>query len=176
VAGKFRDRGVLYVRNYGEGLGLSWPEVFQTRDPAEVEAYCREMEIEVEWREGQRLRTRQWRPAIRQHPKSGEPIWFNHALFFHVSSLDPSVRDPMLAVLRDEDLPFNTYYGDGSTIEPEVLETLRAAYDAETVSFDWEQGDVLLLDNMLSAHGREPFSGPRKIVVAMADPYATVAP
>jgi hypothetical protein len=32
-------------------------------------------------------------------------------------------------------------------------------------------GDILMVDNMLVAHGREPFSGPRKILVAMAEPF-----
>jgi hypothetical protein len=28
-----------------------------------------------------------------------------------------------------------------------------------------------MIDNMLVAHGRNPFSGPRKIVVGMAQPF-----
>jgi alpha-ketoglutarate-dependent taurine dioxygenase len=166
----FQRRGVLYVRNYGDGLGLPWREVFQTTDRAEVERYCREAGLELQWKDGDRLRTRQARPAIRRHPRTGEPVWFNHALFFHVSSLEPATRDALLAGLAPEDLPFNTFYGDGTPIEPETLAELRAAYDAETVSFPWQKDDVLLLDNMLVAHGREPFTGPRRIAVAMADP------
>jgi hypothetical protein len=63
----------------------------------------------------------------------------------------------------------NTYYGDGSPIEPKVLDQLRAAYNAETVSFPWQKGDLLMLDNMLVAHGRSPFVGPRQILVGMAE-------
>jgi alpha-ketoglutarate-dependent taurine dioxygenase len=175
VRERFERLGVLYVRNYGDGLGLPWREVFQTGDRAEVERYCREAGLELQWKDGDRLRTRQVRPAIRRHPRTGEPVWFNHALFFHVSSLEPATRDALLAGLAPEDLPFNSFYGDGSPIEPAVLAEIRAAFDAETVSFPWQQGDVLLLDNMLTAHGREPFSGPRRIAVAMADPYAATA-
>ncbi|HEX8559630.1 MAG TPA: TauD/TfdA family dioxygenase, partial [Pyrinomonadaceae bacterium] len=172
----FAARQVMYVRNYGDGLGLPWQEVFQTASRSVVEEHCREAGIEVEWKSGDRLRTRQVRPAVRRHPATGAPLWFNHAFFFHVSSLDPAVRDSMLAVVGEEDLPFNTFYGDGSPFEEEVLGEIGAAYGAETVSFPWERGDILLLDNMLTSHGREPFVGPRKILAAMADPFMSTYP
>ena len=72
----------------------------------------------------------------------------------------------------EEDLPNNTYYGDGSPIEPSVLDEIRDAYLKETVVFPWLKGDLLMLDNMLVAHGRAPFTEPRKILVGMADPYS----
>jgi alpha-ketoglutarate-dependent taurine dioxygenase len=172
---RFREKQVMYVRNYGDGLGLPWQEVFQTGSRAEVEDRCRRTSIEYEWKEGDRLRTRQVRPALRNHPRTGEAVWFNHALFFHFSSLDERARRSILSVVDESDVPFNTFYGDGSPIEAEVLEELREAYRRETVCSPWHQGDILLLDNMLSAHGREPFIGQRKIVVAMAEPYAQAA-
>jgi non-ribosomal peptide synthetase component F len=171
VRERFRERKVLYVRNFGEaeGLGLSWPAVFQTRDRGAVEEYCRRAGIEVEWR-GRRLRTRQRREAVARHPRTGDPVWFNHATVFHVSTLEPSVRAALIADLGEEELPSNSYYGDGAPIEPEVLDHLRAAYREATVVFPWEKGDVLMVDNMLAAHGREAYSGPRRILVSMAEP------
>jgi alpha-ketoglutarate-dependent taurine dioxygenase len=109
---------------------------------------------------------------VSRHPRTGELVWFNHATFFHVSTLEPTLRDSMLAEFPEGELPANTYYGDGSPIEPEVLDHLRAAYHAETVSFPWQAGDLLLLDNMLVAHGRAPYAGPRQILVGMAEPTA----
>jgi alpha-ketoglutarate-dependent taurine dioxygenase len=38
---------------------------------------------------------------------------------------------------------------------------------AEERTFDWQKGDVLLCDNYLVMHGRQPYSGHRQIVVAM---------
>jgi alpha-ketoglutarate-dependent taurine dioxygenase len=166
---KFSRKQIMYMRNYGDGLGLHWPEVFQTTDKLAVEQHCHEASIEFEWKDGNRLRTRQVRPAIRTHPHTGEQSWFNHMLFFHVTSLPPSVRDAFVSGIEEEDFPFNTYYGDGSPIEPSVLEEVREAYVQETVAFPWQKGDILMVDNMLVAHGREPFSGPRKIMVAMAE-------
>jgi alpha-ketoglutarate-dependent taurine dioxygenase len=162
----------MYVRNFGDGFGLSWPTVFQTTDRQAVEEHCREKGIQTEWKEGDRLRTRAVRSALTRHPKTGEPIWFNHATFFHVSTLEPSVREALLAEFADAELPANTYYGDGTPIEPEVMDHLRAAYRSETVSFRWQKGDLLMLDNMLVAHGRAPYSGPREILVGMAEPMS----
>ena len=168
---KFIKKKVLYVRNYNDGFGLTWQTVFQTRDKAVVEEYCRRNAIEFEWKDGERLRTRQVRQAVAKHPTNGEFVWFNHATFFHVSTLEPTLRDALLAEFKEEDLPNNTYYGDGSLIEPEVLEELRAAYQQEMVLFSWQEGDLLMLDNMSVAHGRSPFFGQRKVVVGMADPF-----
>jgi alpha-ketoglutarate-dependent taurine dioxygenase len=166
----FREKGWMLGRNFGNGLSLSWQSVFQTEDKSAVEAYCRPAGIETEWR-GDQLRTRQVRPAIAQHPRTGELTWFNHAAFFHVSTLEPTTREGLLAGLDEEELPTNTYYGDGSRIEPSVLEEIREAYLRETISFTWQKGDILMLDNMLVAHGRRPYSGPRRILVAMAEPF-----
>lgn len=173
VVEKFRRKGVLYVRNYGHGLGLSWREAFQTGDKFMVKQHCRSAFMEFEWREGDCLRTRQVRPAIRQHPQTHESVWFNHAAFFHLSSLESAARNAMLAVVDEQDVPFNTFYGDGFPIEPSVLEEIREAYRQETVSFPWHEHDILVLDNMLTSHGREPFSGSRKIAVAMADAFTS---
>ena len=169
---RFLEQGYTYVRNFGHRLGLSWQTAFQTEDRAEVEAYCRRSGIEFEWREGNRLRTRQVRRAAGLHPVTGEAVWFNHATFFHVSTLPPQVGRVLLEELGEEELPNNTYYGDGSPIEPATLETLRAAYDAELVALPWERGDLLVVDNMLAAHARAPFSGPRRVLAGMARPFA----
>ncbi|MCS3519238.1 amino acid adenylation domain-containing protein [Bradyrhizobium elkanii] len=168
---KFERLGVRYTRNYLPGISLPWTEAFQTTDRSAVEAYCRAASLEFEWLDDGRLRTRQTRPAVRIHPVTGERTWFNHALFFHVTGLPDEISRSLRAAVADEDLPYNTYFGDGSPIEDAVLGELRMAYEAETTSFEWRQGDVLLLDNMLVAHGREPFEGPRKIRTAMTDPY-----
>jgi len=166
----FEKKQCMYVRNFGKNFGLPWTQVFQTTDRAIVEEYCLSNDIQPQWLPGNDLRTRTVRPALELHPVLHEPMWFNHATFFHVSTLAPSVRDLLLEECGEENLPTNTYYGDGSPIEPEVLDELRAAYRAEAISFPWQRGDVLLLDNMLTAHARASFRGSRKILVAMAQP------
>jgi len=173
---EFAAKQVTYVRNYNQGLGLTWQIAFQTNDRKQVEAYCHESGIDYDWTGGDRLRTRQVRPALTPHPKTGERLWFNHVHFFSVSSLEASVSEAMLSVVKEEDLPYYTLYGDGSRIEPSVRDEIARAYTEEAVSFAWQQHDVLLLDNMLFAHGREPFGPPRKVVAAMADPLGVQTP
>jgi alpha-ketoglutarate-dependent taurine dioxygenase len=168
VVERFADKQVMYMRNFGSGLGLPWQTVFQTDDRAFVEEHCRANGLTFEWLPGDRLRTRAVRPALARHPRTGELTWFNHATFFHVTTREPKIRQALLAVFKEEDLPTNTYYGDGSPIEPEVLEQLRAAYDGEVVSSPWREGDIMMLDNMFAAHGRGPYKGARKILVGMA--------
>jgi alpha-ketoglutarate-dependent taurine dioxygenase len=165
----FEKKRCMYVRNFGTEFGLSWKSVFQTSNKAEVEAHCRRNGLEAQWLEGDRLRTRAVRSAIVRHPVLEQPLWFNHVTFFHISTLG-AVGEMLLEELGEENLPNNTYYGDGSQIEPEVLELLREAYRAETVSFPWQKGDVLVLDNMLTAHSRSPFKGARKVIVGMSEP------
>jgi alpha-ketoglutarate-dependent taurine dioxygenase len=168
---KFESKGILYIRNYSD-LDLPWTEVFQTESKAEVEQYCRDNELEFEWLQDNGLRTKQINPATIIHPVSGEKLWFNQAHLFHVSSLAEEVQQTLLSTLGEARLPRNTFYGDGSPIEPAVLETIRAVYVDTKVSFSWQKSDLLLLDNLRFTHGREAFTGPRKVLTGMACPHS----
>lgn len=170
VRERFERHGVMYVRNYSD-LDLAWSEVFQTSDRGEVERFCDTNGIGYEWLEDNCLRTVQVNPATALHPVSQVPVWFNQAHLFHVSSLDEAVRDSLVSVLGEDRLPRNTFYGDGSPIEPETLALIRDAYEQTKVRFTWERGDLLLLDNMLYTHGRDPYVGERKVLVGMARPH-----
>lgn len=163
----FERKKIMYVRNYGTGVDLSWQKVFQTEDRARVDEYCQRVGIQVEWLGGNRMRTRSVRPAVMTHPETGEALWFNQAHLFHVSGLAPRVRDAMRMVFKDEELPRNSLFGDGTSIPDADLEEVRAVYREVTFAFAWQAGDVLMLDNMLMTHGRLPFTGARRVVVAM---------
>jgi alpha-ketoglutarate-dependent taurine dioxygenase len=169
VRDKFEEKGVMYVRNYS-ALDLSWQVVFQTDDKSQVESYCEANDLSYEWLENGDLRTRQVNPATAVHPRTGENIWFNQAHLFHVSSLGKDVAETLLASLGEENLPRNSYYGDGSPIELEALDLIRSIYEQTKIKFEWRKNDLLLLDNMLFTHGRESYTGARKILVGMACP------
>lgn len=171
---RFKQKGWMLVRNFGDGFGLPWKTTFHTADKAVMEEYCRNASIEFEWKDNNRLKTHQVRQAVTEHPKTGEMVWFNHIVFWHISSLEPKLRKMLLTELKEENLPYNTYYGDGSPIEDSVINEIRSAYQQETVVFPWHQGDILMLDNMLVAHGRNPYEGARKILTAMGEPFCRV--
>ncbi|MEB3219807.1 MAG: TauD/TfdA family dioxygenase [Nostocales cyanobacterium 94392] len=168
---KFIEKRIMYVRNYGQGLDLQWENVFQTTSKSEVENYCCNAGIEFEWKDEKNLRTRQVCQAVAAHPKTGEMVWFNQAHLFHISSLKPEVRESLLSMIDEEQLPRNAFYGDGSKIESSVIEEIQEIYQQEAILFPWKEGDILMLDNMLVAHGRQPFVGKRKVVVGMAEPF-----
>jgi amino acid adenylation domain-containing protein/non-ribosomal peptide synthase protein (TIGR01720 family) len=165
----FAERGILYVRNIVEGFGLRWQDVYQTEDKHVVEEYCNRHDIRFKWISDKHLNISWSGTAISEHPVTGEKVWFNHGLFFNEHILPHAVRE----VIGNADyLPFNTFYGDGKPIPADVIREIKQAFESAKVTFAWEKGDVLLLDNMLMTHGRHPFTGNRKVVVAMTNPYS----
>lgn len=171
VVRQFKEKGVTYIRNLhaGTGFGLSWQTAFQTEDRSAVEEYCRRSQIELEWKPDGGVRLRQTLPGIIAHPETGEEIWFNQAPQFHPSDYPQEIYESLLAASNGgEDLPQNVCFGDGSPIDVDVLQHVRDSMRAQAVLFPWQEGDLLLLDNVLVSHGRAPFKGARKILVSMA--------
>ncbi len=171
VREEFAARKWSLVRNYNDGFALTWQEVFQTEEREEVEAYCAQNRILTEWKGANRLRTRQIREPILHHPRTGERLWHNHAAFFHISTREADVRAALEHEFAEDELPYNTYYGDGGAIDPEVIRHINEAYDAELVKFTWQEGDVHMIDNCRLAHAREPYTGERLILVALMEGF-----
>lgn len=173
---RWMERELEYVRNYGNGLDLPWETVFGTDDRALVERYCREQGIVCEWKADGTLRTMQRCQAVTHHPVTKEMLWFNQAHLFHISALDPVVQETLLDIAGSpQNLPRNVFHGDGSPLDLSDLAEIRAVLAEVEIRFAWQKDDILMLDNMLFAHGRSPFKGPRKVVVAMAEAYSEIA-
>lgn len=166
------ERGLMYVRNYGNGLDLPWQNAFGTNDKATVEKFCHDNGISFTWKDDGELQTKQVCQVIANHPKTNDIIWFNQAHLFHISNLDPSIKETLISIVGEENLPRNVYYGDGTAIEDETLQHVRDVLDECQISFAWQPGDIMMLDNMLTAHGRSSFSGERKVIVAMAEAHS----
>jgi alpha-ketoglutarate-dependent taurine dioxygenase len=169
IRDEFSRRGVTYLRNYREKVGLPWQVSFQTEDPEVVRNYCAHADIQIDLFEGDRLRTRAVRQAVARHPVTGALCWYNQAHLFHVTGLDEKTRRVLLKSYSEADLPRNSYYGDGGEIEPDVLAHVVDAYREAEVSFPWQAGDFLVLDNMLTAHSRTSYKGERLIIVSFAE-------
>lgn len=165
----FATKKLRYVRNFIEGVDVSWSRFFRTDDPAEVERKCAEEGTSFEWTPDGGLRTSRQAEAVLRHPVTGEAVFFNQLALHHPSSLDPETRSSLLAICGDQGMPRNVFWGDGTVIDDAVVAEVRDLMDRESVAFSWQEGDVLVLDNMLVAHSRSPFTGPRKIVVALGD-------
>jgi alpha-ketoglutarate-dependent taurine dioxygenase len=163
---EFVRKQVMYVRNYDDALDLPWREVFQTNSRAEVENYCAKAGMTVRWNGDTQLRTSQVCQAVTEHPVTGEMVWFNQAHLFHVSSLDVDVRNSLQSAAGGNE-PRNAFFGDGTELDEAALTHIRSVYDNQMVTFPWQRNDVLILDNILTAHGRKPYRGPRRIVVGM---------
>ncbi|MGW7369963.1 TauD/TfdA family dioxygenase [Streptomyces sp. NPDC054841] len=167
---RFEREGWLLTRSYNDEIGASLTEAFGTEDPAAIEDYCRTQAIEFAWQPDGVLHTRQRRPAVVRHPVSGRRCWFNQVAFLNEWTLAPEVREYLIDVYGADALPFNTRFGNGDPVGENVVQLLNEVYDAHTVREPWQAGDLMLLDNIRMAHSREPFEGPREVLVAMAGP------
>jgi hypothetical protein len=170
LVAEFRARRLRYIRNLSPvaGSGYGWPDAFETADPAEAEARARALGAEAEWRGGGVLRVSQVLPATAVHHETGEEVWFNQADGFHPSALTPAAYAEQLALCgAEEHFRLNVTFADGGAIPLAALRHIRETLSAHTIPHRWRRGDILALDNRLAAHGRAPFSGPRKIALAM---------
>jgi len=166
---QFAEKGLMYQRTFTPGLDVSWQDFFKTTDRAKVEEKCRRDSIHWEWIDEDSLRIWELCPAVAKHPKTGEDLFFNQIQVHHAAFLDPKLRQSMSSVFGEDRLPRNVLFGDGTPIPDEVARETYDLYVEKSVAFPWQEGDLLLLDNMLTAHSRNPYEGPRKIVVAMGD-------
>ncbi|MEU1448520.1 MULTISPECIES: TauD/TfdA family dioxygenase [Streptomyces] len=167
---RFEREGWLLTRSYNDEIGASVAEAFGTEDRAAVESYCRANEIAFEWQPDGGLRTRQRRSAVVRHPVTGRRCWFNQIAFLNEWTMAPEVREYLMDVYGADGLPFNTRFGNGDPIDEDVVELLNSVYEAHTAREPWQAGDLMLVDNIRTAHSREPFEGPREVLVALADP------
>ncbi|MFG3166256.1 TauD/TfdA family dioxygenase [Streptomyces sp. NPDC048200] len=167
---RFERDGWLLTRTYNDEIGATLTEAFGTTDRDAVEAYCRSQDISWAWQPDGSLRTAQRRCAVVRHPVDGRRCWFNQVAFLNEWTLAPEVREYLVEEYGTDGLPFNTFHGDGEPLDEDVVRLVNAAYEDHTVRTPWQAGDLLAVDNVRTAHSREPYEGPRSVVVAMASP------
>ncbi|WP_399882069.1 TauD/TfdA family dioxygenase [Streptomyces sp. BBFR51] len=166
---QFAERKLRYVRNFIESLDVSWQRFYGTSDRTVVERKCAEAGIGFSWAPDATLRTWRVADAVLKHPRTGETVFFNQLALHHVSCLDQDTRQGLESLYGREGLPRSVYWGDGAPIDDHVVAEVRELMDRTAVAFTWQTGDVLAIDNMLVAHSRRPFTGPRKVIVALGD-------
>ncbi|MFT6255950.1 MAG: amino acid adenylation domain-containing protein, partial [Cellvibrionaceae bacterium] len=166
---KFESKGLLYIRTFNKNLDVSWQHFYKTDSKQAVEKRLDDAGISYQWLDNDGLQTRTYCPAVITHPISGERSFFNQVQLHHSYCLEPDIRNDLLALVSEEFLPRNVHFGDGSKISDEEMRIVGESYEACAIRFDWKKGDVVMVDNMIVSHARDPFEGARKIVVAMGD-------
>lgn len=183
---RFKQKRVLYRRclpkDYIPGVSVGWVRSYESSNKAEVEAHCKREGIQITWKPNEVLVGVHVGQGVATHPHTKEELWYNIAYGHNRSSgipgvltpsyvrgvekfLKPEVLDQMRRLPADE-LPSNTLYGDGKYIEPSVLTEIDGFYQDHSKTFQWKTGDFVLIDNMLTSHGRNSFEGPdRRILV-----------
>jgi alpha-ketoglutarate-dependent taurine dioxygenase len=170
LVARFERDGWLLTRSYNDEIGASVAESFGTEDRGAIESYCRANAIAFEWQPDGGLRTWQRRSAVVQHPVTGQRCFFNQIAFLNEWTIDPEVREYLVEVYGADGLPFNTRFGTGEPLTEEIVELINQVYEANTVRELWQAGDLMLVDNIGTAHSREAYQGPREILVGMAEP------
>ena len=178
---RFAEKKLQYISNYYQHdilLDLvnkfarahkKWTEVFETTNKEQVEEMCRAQDFEYKWRKNW-IQIIQKRPALMNHEITNEEIWFNQA---HLYDYNPKLvgfwnyLGTKLLYARPHTVMHEIAFQDGSPISRKELYQIMHTLDKCTISYPWQQGDTLILDNVLAMHGRAPFSGKRKILTAL---------
>ncbi|CAF4232310.1 unnamed protein product [Rotaria sp. Silwood2] len=169
---EFIDKELIYVTNLpskisGFSVGKTWQDTYQTESKEDVEAFLKDKHIQFRWLPNDRLRTVRRGQAVRLHQDSGTTVWCNHAHLFHPTDLNQLTRQALQKRLEPLDMPKNCFFGNGDTIPDTSLHHIRQVLKQHEVKWPWRKGDVLVLDNIRTAHGRASFTGQRRILVAM---------
>ena len=169
IINKFKEKKLKYVMNLhsGYGFGRSWQESFEVETKDELIKIIKNLNISYKWKNDELLEISEIVLPIIKHPIINEYIFFSQADQWHYSGLKPDVLKAISDIVPKDDFYHNCYYGDGSEIEIEYLDEIRKTVNEQRVLFPWQKGDLLMLDNMISMHGRMPFNGQRKILTAM---------
>jgi hypothetical protein len=165
---------------------LSWPEMFGTTDKYEVEGIAKQINTPVRFVSEFRSE------PFHLHPVTKETVWFNHAQVFHWTTLpaelfasfcrtkDIRILGHALRVgarslwkygIRRDKMAMHVSFGDGTPISVVEMHQIRKAVHKSMVFNRCQQGDLLMIDNFTTSHGRQStYDKGRKIVVSWSDP------
>ncbi|MER5952031.1 TauD/TfdA family dioxygenase [Streptomyces sp. NPDC001904] len=161
--------GVRYVRYFhdGSGFGESWQSAFGTDRREQVELFLDGTGDEWAWKADGGIQVSRVLPATVRHPITGTEVWFNQIHRWHPAGSGP--RETLSRILPEDQLPWNATFADGSAIPGHTVNEICGRGFATAVDIPWNRGDLMLLDNVSLAHGRRPFTGRRRICVAMSN-------
>lgn len=172
IVDEIQKKGITYIRNLhgGSGMGPSWQDTFETTDEAQVESYCQAYDINYQWHEDGNLRLLQPSKGIINHRITDELVWFNQIDQFHPVHLGEEIYEVMQSTYDSiEDFPMSVRFGDGTKIEEDLVHEILNTIEQVTIAPVWNRNELLIVDNELVSHGRNSFSGERKVLVSMSE-------
>lgn len=156
------QKGLLYSHTMpaeddaASGMGRSWKSTWKTDDRAAAEARMNKLGYTWEWQDDSCLKVTTPRlPATRSLDNGGTSFFNQLIAAFH--GWKDARNDPTKSIT----------FGDGSPLDPAIMD--RVAAMAEDITFDvpWQSGDVALVDNYVTMHGRRTFTGTRKVLASL---------
>lgn len=200
---KLLDKGIRYTRSHKRvgtrftfdvADMLGWPQLFGTDDKAQVEAMCKAEGITVEWDKDDTFVNVTQSQAFQLHPITHEHVWFNHIQVFHWTTFAAELwyafqrtREWKLLLhcllvgifsivkygILGHKMSLHCEFGDGEPIRSGEMSAIRSAIHNNMVFNRWQKGDICMIDNFSTSHGRQPtYDTGRKIAVAWADPLS----
>lgn len=148
---------------------IGWDDAFFTDSPEEVEAHCAKLEIEPIWHDDGSLTLREETDIFTVHPQTGERIYRTNLHTNTSFDRDPAFAGIAAAVRAAQKYPSGHYLDTGEKFTEDEVDTILDLYRQVELAWPWQDGDVAILDNLLCAHGRNPYSGPREVLVALLD-------
>ena len=168
---EFCTRGIRYIYNLhsGNGFGRGWRDAFMSDDRDWVTAWLEERKVEYRWRGDGGLHMDLPGRVLRKHSETGETIWGNQVVNWHIDALPVETSSAIRRLYPSaNEYPKHVTFGDGAPIPKSKINYVMESLASFEVTFDWRPGDVLWCDNERVAHGRRPFSGSRRILVALS--------
>jgi len=172
IVGEIINKGLFYIRNLHGGLGIgpSWQETFETNDREQLENYCKSHNIQFEWKDNDHLKLIQRSKGIIPHHITREMLWFNQIDQFHPSHLGEELYEVLQSMYESEtDYPMFVQFGDGTEISEDMVNEIGRTIEKVTIAPKWEKDELLIVDNELICHGRNPFTGTRRVLVSLSD-------
>ncbi|CAK9779845.1 Clavaminate synthase-like protein [Cutaneotrichosporon oleaginosum] len=154
-----------------EAFGKEWAdgdsdEVKRQKVEDQIRRYGRDGHTTWTWAEDGGLEVRHVIPVLRRQVGTNLPVLFTQLASVYVRTLAGEATSRITTVS----------YGDGTPIPAEYLAKLKEITDDIRVLHRWREGDVLVYDNVLAQHGREPWKGEQADRVVLASLFDGAIP
>lgn len=166
---RFRELGLVYRRRFIRGLDASWEQFFKVGSLQELREKIAPTGHEIDAISENDLTVSYRTHALLQIPERDTEAWFNQILLHHPDALPTEVDALLSKHFRRDQFPRTVFFGDGSPIPAEWVRTIDRVLTECAIRIETQAHDVLLVNNLLMAHGRLPYSGNRQVRVALGD-------